>query len=236
MTNYLTKLADAVGAVLGELGFVRFALLIVFLAALAVGMKFLDATVSVLERCARFWRGREPWARWSIAIIGVAVFWPAIRTLIPWWDAFLAVTVAFLVVLSVGGFVYGQRYDVHDSPWAAWAYHARVTVKRRGYGKALDTSTGKKKNRAVKMTIHPNHGDEIIARPGEGMSAQALVDEFNNGIHTSSLANQYGWDQVQGVSAFPLQDGTVLVRVAHDAKGEDPIFTTTQHWPGMEGR
>lgn len=224
MRDTLLLIAEALIGFVRALGVVGFFLLLLCLVLLALVAKFLDAAMSVFEKVNRQWKRLHRYTRWTILCVGGFYFAPTIWHLFPWRAALIAALLAFAMVFSVGGIALGQRYggEAQESPWAAWSYHLRVTAKRRRFGKGVDAGTGKKRNQAVSMRMGPST-DEIVARPGEGLSARDLATQFNDGTLTSSIANQFGWRDVKDVNAVAQPDNTVLVWVAHQVRQPETL-------------
>lgn len=233
--------ADALVAVLRALWSIGrqvglIGLFMAFLVAVTFGaiVRLADRTLRLLGRIERWWRKRSNATKGFIVTFGALALAPTLLRHLPVKTTIVAVLLGFYVPYWVGArFWLADRYEVYESPWAVWRTHLRARAGRHQYQKGTDRATGKKHSR-VRSYRPGADASTVIAEPGDGMSAEEMATEINDGKHRAAIAREMGWSNIAGMSAFPQDDGTVLVRVAHAPETGDDFFTTVKAWPGME--
>ena len=224
IVDLLVKILGGFGQIVAHLGVgVTFAA-VVGLILVYFLVKFLDRADRFLERAQRRWRRFQPATKWSIGLVAAVLVGPSLWAAFPKSSGALAVGLGLYVAYAWQGWRLIERYDLHDTTlWGAWSHHLNVTRAARRHTAAITNATGKKGGRARRPTPHPT-GESFVVEPPFGESAADMAERYNTGQMTSAEAAQRGWDEVRGVNATPMPDGTVLVNVdSVDPDGGEPL-------------
>lgn len=223
MTDLLVNILGAFADIGRQLGFVGTILALLVLLAMGAVMRFVERVLKVWDRLERSWRRLPTPARhFTLAAAGLflAVY---LGPSIPWTPALTAMVVFLGAAWWTQGLQFARRYQVRSGPWAAWRYHLEAKSDGIKMVEATEASTAKKGARARKVETIAN-GKAALMEPPDGLSVSEYATQVNEGKHTAALKRRFGWNNLKGVSAIPLEDGSVLIRLSTEDARPDPLW------------